>query len=92
MRVFEAETLSGSVIEAVDGELDVLSSNDLEAHVLGEELADQAIHILIGAALPGRVRMGEEEVCPEARSDTLMLGEFPAVVGGQGMHAGSKRR
>ena len=43
------------MIEAVDGELDVFGSNDLEAHVLGEELTDQAIHILIGAALPGRL-------------------------------------
>jgi hypothetical protein len=38
MRSFESEALSGSVIEAVGGEVDVLGSDVLEAHLLGEEL------------------------------------------------------
>ena len=40
MKSFESEALFGSVIEAVDGEVDVLGSDVLEARVLGEELAD----------------------------------------------------
>jgi hypothetical protein len=55
MRSFESEALSGSVIEAVDGEVDVLGSDVLEAHLLGEELGGLSRSCFVGAAFPRRV-------------------------------------
>jgi hypothetical protein len=40
MRCFEAEAFSGSVVESVHNEGDVLFSDGIEAHFLREELAD----------------------------------------------------
>jgi hypothetical protein len=42
VRRFEGEVFSGTVIEAVDCEGDLVRSNGIEAHVLREELANQA--------------------------------------------------
>jgi hypothetical protein len=58
----EAEAFSGAVVETMHGELDVFAGNGFEAHFLREELADQAVHVLVGTALPGGVGMGEEEL------------------------------
>ena len=52
MRCLEAEAFSGSVIQSMHGEFDVLLGDFQEGHFLWEELADQAIHVLVGAALP----------------------------------------
>ena len=53
------------MVETVHGESDLFRSNGIEAHFLWEELADQAVHILVRAALPGSIGMSEEEVCVE---------------------------
>ncbi len=63
MRRFEAEAFSGTVIEAMHGEGNLVKDNGIEAHFLLEELANQAVHILVRAALPGSIGMSEEEVC-----------------------------
>ena len=59
---FEAEAFSGAVIEAVHGEGDVLGCDGIEAHFLWKELTDKSVHVFVGTALPGGIRMGEEEV------------------------------
>ena len=100
MRCFEAEAFSRTVVETMHGELDIFRGDGFEAHFLGEELADEAIHIFVGAAFPGGIGMSEEEICIELPGDTLMLGKFLSVVGRQRMwrpraicaNAGSKRR
>ena len=74
------------------GEFDVLLGDGLEGHLFGEELADEAIHILVGTALPGGVGMGEEEVGIEFLGDPLMLSELLSIVGRERMYAGRKRR
>ena len=51
MRRFEAEAFSGTVIEAVHGEGDLVRSDGIEAHLLREELANQAVHIFVRAEL-----------------------------------------
>ena len=66
---FEAEAFSGSVVEAVHSEGDVLGRDGVEAHLFREELADQAVHILISPALPGGIGMSEEEVGIEFLGD-----------------------
>lgn len=92
MRCFEAEAFSGSVVEVVHGDKDFFFCDEIEAHFLWEELADQAVHVLVGAPLPGGVRMGEEEVSTEFIGNSLVLGKFSAVVSRQRMHAGRKGR
>lgn len=87
---FEAEAFSGSVVEAVHSEGDVLGRDGVEAHLFREELADQAVHVLISPTLPGGIGMSEEEVGIEFLGDALMLGELLAVVGGQRVNAGCK--
>ena len=89
---FESETFSGTVVETMHGEFNVLLGDVLEGHLLREELADEAIHILVGAALPGGIGMGEEEVSAEFLGDPLMLSELLSIVGRERMNVGCKRR
>ena len=86
-----AETFSGPVIELMHGQFDILCGDGFEGHLLWKKLANQSVHILVGAAFPGGLGMGKEEVCIERGSDTLMLGELPTVVRCQGVNAHRKR-
>ena len=51
VRYFEAEAFSGTVVEAMCSPLNVVRREGLEAHFLWEELPDEAVPILVGAAL-----------------------------------------
>ena len=51
---------------------------------LGQVLAQQAIRILIGATLPGAIRIGKEDLDREPLSQALMLGHLIASIIGQG--------
>lgn len=86
MRRSEAEAFSGPVIESLHGEGDLLGLDGIEAAFLGEVLTHQAVGVLVGAALPGSVRMGEVEIGIELAGDGLVVGKLLAVVGGDGMH------
>lgn len=86
MRRSEAEALSGPMIQSFHGEADLLRSDGIEAAFLGEVLAHQPIRVLVGAALPGSVRMGEVEGGIEFPGDGLVFGKLFAVVRRQGMH------
>jgi hypothetical protein len=88
---FEAEAFSRSVIEAVHSEGDVLGSDGVETHFLREELADKAVHVLVGATLPRGIGMSEEEVGIKFVGNSFVLGELLAIVGRQGLDAGRKR-
>ena len=92
MRCFEAEAFSGTVIEAVHSEGNLVRGNGIEAHPLREERANQAVHILVRAAFPGGLGVSEVEVRVEFFGDTLVLGELLAVVGRQRVNIGCKRR
>lgn len=87
MRRSEAEAFSGPVIESLHGEGDLLGLDGIEAAFLGEVLTHQAVGVLVGAALPGSVRMGEVEGGIELPGDGLVFGKLFAVVRRQGMHA-----
>ncbi|MFN7087609.1 MAG: hypothetical protein ACK4N4_13445, partial [Burkholderiales bacterium] len=52
----EAEALSGPMIQSFHGEANLFRLDGIEAALLGEVLAHQAIGVLVGAALPGGVR------------------------------------
>ena len=79
MRSFEAEAFSGTVIEVMHRKGDLMGSDGIEAQLLREELSDEVIHVLVGAALPGGVGMGEIEVGIESASDPFMICKLLAV-------------
>ena len=85
MWCFIAQAFSGPVVEAVLGQGYLLVSDFLQLAVFGEELTDQAVQVIIGAAFPGGMGMSEVVVQLQVRCDPLMLGELLAVVGGQSM-------
>ena len=80
------------MIEAIDRRQDVALRDFIEVHFLGKELANQAVHILVGAALPRTIGMYKEEVGIDAAGNAFMLGELLIVVGRQYMHPMGKRR
>ena len=80
------------MIKAIHGMQDVLCGNGIEATLLWEELSDQSVHVLVGAALPGSVRMREEEVRIELLGNSFVLRKLFAVVGRQRMDTVRERR
>ena len=52
VRRFEAEAFSGTVVEPMHGEFDVIRGDGFESHLLRKELTDEAVHVLVGTALP----------------------------------------
>lgn len=52
------------------GEFDVLPGEFPEGHFLWDELSDKAIHVLVGAAFPRGIGMGDVEVGPEFAGDS----------------------
>lgn len=78
------------MVESMHGEGDLLRGDGIEAKLPGEELADEAVHVLVSSAFPGGVGVGEEEAGIKCSGDALVLGELFAVVGGQRMDASGK--
>jgi hypothetical protein len=70
-----AEAFPGSVVEAMRGQFHIPCCDEFECHLLGNEMANQPVHFLVGIALPKGIRIGKEEVCPKLFSNTLILGE-----------------
>ena len=66
MGCLETEAFSGTVIDSMHGEGDISLRGDgiPEAHLLREELSDEAVHVLVGATLPGGIGMSD----PDQRS------------------------
>ncbi len=80
-----------SVIEFLHGEVDLLWFDSIESELLGEVLTHQIVGILVGAALPGSVGMGEIDGGIDLAGDGTMCGELPAIVRRQGMDASLER-
>ena len=57
-----AEALSGTMIDKIDSELELLVSHISKRSTLWKELAKQTIRVLIGATLPGRRQVAEIDV------------------------------
>src|SRR5258708_28356091 len=80
----EAEAAARAVVE-VGGDLVAEGLGQMaEGGPLGEILADQAVGIFVGAALPGVVRSGEVDGGAELTFEGLVAVEFDAVVGSDG--------
>ena len=85
MRGFVAQALSWSVIEAVLCQCDLLVRDLFEPAMFRKELAEQAIEIFVGAALPGGIWMCKVVAQLQFCRDPLMLRKFLAIIGGQGV-------
>jgi len=82
-----SKAFTGAVVKPVHRPVQFRLSDRGENAVLREVLANQAIGVLISAAFPGRIWMGEIELSLQRPRDILVIAELPAVVGGDGPHA-----
>ena len=89
---FVAEAFSGTMVEAMHGEGDVLVRDAIERHRFREELADESVPVLVGTTLPGALRVGKVEVSTESLGNALVLGELLAIVRRPCVHIVRKRR
>ena len=71
------------MIKSVLSQCDLLICDLIELHVLGKELTDQPIQVLVRATLPCCMRMREVIFQPELVRDLLMQGELFPVIRGQ---------
>ena len=88
MRCAIAQALSRSVVEPVHRIIDFILVHLEQVGLLGKELTQQAIVILIESTLPRAVRMRKVHLGLQALRNELMLGELFAVVKGQGFAVG----
>ena len=80
----ESEARAGSFVELLgDGGQVGLVVGDRGA--LGQVLADQTVRVLVGAAFPGRVRVGEEHGHRGRQGEGGVPGHLRALVPGQGL-------
>ena len=68
------------MIEPVHNEVDLRLGDGIEALLLGEVLTDEAVHVLVNAALPRRVGMVEIELGVEFLGDAGMPSVLLAIV------------
>ena len=91
-RCREVEALSWARIQAMRDGIQLALRVARQIRALGQVLAQQTIGILIGAALPGTVRIGKKDLDREPLGQPLVLGHFFAPIIGQrlpqrGVHA-----
>lgn len=79
------------MVESMHGEGDLMGGDGIKAQLLWEELPDEAVHVLVGAALPRGIGMREVEVGIECPCDPFMPRELLPVVGCQRMNASLDR-
>lgn len=79
------------MIEFIHDPFQFLVSHSCQVAILRNVLSYEAIHILIAAALPGGIEMGEKEVDLEFSGDALMLSKLLAVVPCNGMSLTTQR-
>ena len=84
MRGFEAEDFAWSVVECVLDGGQLLVANVAQVHALGKELADEAIGLLIEAALSGAVRVAEEDVHIQFGAERPVQRHLRALIVGHG--------
>src|SRR5215218_8117017 len=82
-RVGEVEALAGAVVEFVGDGVELGFADGAEVGALGEVLAQQAIGVLVGAALPGGVRIAEVDLDAGVDVDLLPVAHLGALVPGQ---------
>jgi hypothetical protein len=79
-RVGEGEALARPDVEFVGGGVELGSGDGEEVGALGEVLAQQPVGVLVGSALPGSVRIAEEDVDAGVDVDLLPVAHLRALV------------
>ena len=80
----EVQTFSGARVEAMGDCVQLALRVPRQVRSLGQVLAQQPIGVLVGAALPGAIRIGKEHPNVESLSQALMLGHLFSPIIGQG--------
>ena len=88
MRCAIGQALSRPVVKPVHRIIDLLLAHFEQVGLLGKELAQQAIVVLIEPMLPRAVRMRKVHPGLQALGDEFMLGELLAIVKGQRLALG----
>ena len=79
-------------VELALDERQLLVGDAGQFHALGQVLADQAIGVLVGAALPGAIGVAEIDVHPQCFGELLVQGHLSAAVVGESLaHAARDR-
>lgn len=78
------------VVEAIFDGAQLGVGDGAEVEAARQVLSSQAVDVLVAAALPGHVGIGEEEIGLQCDADERVFGKLLAVVGGQGMHPGDQ--
>src|SRR5690606_39901696 len=87
--IVPVEGLPGSPVEfAGDGVEVVLGVAAKVGAALGEVLAEQAVGVLVAAALPGRVGIAEVDLAVGGEGECCVLGHLGTLVPGQGFEMG----
>ena len=68
-----SEAFSGAVVEVMHGQFDLLRGDGFEGHLLWKELANQPIHVLVGAALPRRIRLVTDGIHPLPKRGGIVI-------------------
>jgi len=78
----KVETFPGTRVQAMRDGVQVTLRVAREVRALGQVLAQQSVRVLVGAALPGAVRIGKEDLDRESLGQLRVLSHlFPSVVG-----------
>lgn len=83
---FVVPGLSGAIVQQKQGLLDLGWCHGIEVGALGEELAQQAVGVLVDPSLPGRIGCREVRLGLESSCDFLVLDEFSSVIEGERLH------
>jgi hypothetical protein len=80
VRGSEEKGLTRTVIKAVIDPLDIILGQSGKVSFFREVLTDETVSVLVGASLPGRIRVGKEEIGIELLGDPLVANELEAVI------------
>ncbi len=78
----KVQTFSGARVQPMGDGVQLALGVARQVRALGQVLAQQAIRVFVGAALPRAVRIGKEDLDREPLGQALMLGHlFPPIIG-----------
>jgi hypothetical protein len=78
-----SQALARAMVEAVHRIIDLILAHLEQVGLLGKELAQQAIVILVKSTLPGAIGMRKVHLGRQALGNEFMLGTLFAIVKGQ---------
>ena len=82
----KSQRFSRAVVTFIHGIFDFSVGDSSQVPVFREVLTDETIGILVQSALPGGIRMREVDLCFKVPGHTFLVGEFAAIVIGDGLN------